>query len=311
MVRNENGNSVPVLPNFFIVGTGKAGTTSLYHYLRQHPQIYMSSIKEPCYFSPEVREENLAEAHLRHIRRRPRGWLVADWENYVQLFRDVKTETAIGEASVVYLWSEMAAANIAARIPDAKIIMILRDPAERAFSQYLHQMTGGFASSTFREHIEMCMRNRDRRISVYYPLLEVGLYYEQVQRYLERFPRHNIRIYWYEEAWQQPESLFADLFQLLNVDSAFRPDTSRKSLEGRAPRFPNFNRFAKYFDIAHQLTEIMPDGLRLPIRGFLFRDRRVLMMDPKDRQYLIDYYREDIAKLAALLDRDLGAWLTR
>jgi hypothetical protein len=94
----------PVLPNFLIVGTGKAGTTSLYHYLRQHPQIYMSPIKEPCYFSEEVRAPNLTDVHLRHIRRQsrkvpnrnPTGWLVSAWDDYVRLFQDVKSETAVG-----------------------------------------------------------------------------------------------------------------------------------------------------------------------------------------------------------------------
>src|SRR5437667_6743260 len=106
-----------VLPNFFIVGTGKAGTTSLYNYLRQHPQIYMSPIKEPCYFASEVCPENLAETHLRHIRRmsqqhrnttggeslRSFGWLVKEWSDYLRLFENVQNEIAIGEASVVYL----------------------------------------------------------------------------------------------------------------------------------------------------------------------------------------------------------------
>src|SRR6266480_2280597 len=98
----------PVLPNFFIVGTGKAGTTSLYHYLQQHPQIYMSPIKEPCYFASEIRRENLTSTHLQHIRwmsrklQDPFGWLVSEWNDYVRLFQDVHEETAIGEASVAY-----------------------------------------------------------------------------------------------------------------------------------------------------------------------------------------------------------------
>ena len=69
-----------------------------------------------------------------------------------------------------------------------------------------------------------------------YPFLEIGLYYEQVKRYLERFPRERIRIYWYEEAWRQPGRLMADLFEFLGVDPAFQPDLSRRSLERRAPR---------------------------------------------------------------------------
>src|ERR1700751_3282597 len=148
------------VPNFFIVGTGKAGTTSLYHYLKQHPQIYMSPIKEPCYFASEIRLENfgpelLAMATrdapaLRNyldgpMREKRFGGIVTCWEDYLRLFRQAQAEKGIGEASVCYLWSKTAARNIAAQIPDARILMILRDPAERAFSQYLPLLTNGYS----------------------------------------------------------------------------------------------------------------------------------------------------------------------
>ena len=295
------------LPNFFVVGTGKAGTTSLYHYLRQHPQIYMSPVKEPCYFASEIRAQNRDPTLDRHI---PSGPLVSEWEDYGRLFKDVEAETAIGEASAAYLWSETAGGNIASCIPDARIIMILRDPSERAFSQYLHQLAVGLIRSTFREHLERCMRNDDRKVSVYYPLLEVGLYHRQVKRYLEQFPQNNIRIYWYEEAWGRPDRFLADLFQFLAVDSTFCPDTSLKSLERKVPRFAAINCAAKRFHITHWLKEVIPSRLRPPISKLLFRKDRALTMDAKDRRYLIDYYREDVTKLASLLNRDLSTWLS-
>ena len=312
------------LPNFFIVGAGKSGTTSLYHYLRQHPQIYMSPIKEPCYFASEVRVENLAPSYRRHVRRmsrrlpevlaavnsvKPLGWLVSEWDDYLRLFQNVEGQTAIGEASAAYLWSTTAASNIAVRRPDARIVMILRDPAERAFSQYLHQLAAGLIHCSFRKHIQQCIRNDRNDISAQYPLLEIGLYYDQVKRYLERFPRHNIRIYWYDEAWRDPGVLLADLFRFLAVDPTYRPDTSRRSLERRAPRFPAVNHVLKRFEIAHCLNEASPSALRPIVRRLLFQSGPALRMDARDRQYLVDYYREDVMKLAALLDRDLSAWL--
>jgi hypothetical protein len=317
----------PALPNFFIVGAGKAGTTSLYHYLGQHPQIYMSRVKEPSYFASEVRTENLSPAFLRHIERqsrrlrlrellddgkplRPSGWLVSDWEDYLRLFQDVQDETAIGEATVSYLWSRTAAANIAARLPDAKIIMLLRDPAERAFSQHLHQMGTGLMSCTLREHIEVALRYPHEKLSAYHPFLEVGLYHDQVKRYLDRFPRKNIRIYWYEEDWREPVRLLMDMFEFLGVDPAFRPDTSRKSWERRKPRFPVLNDFITRFDITYGVRDIMPSSLRERVLQLLFRRGPELKMEARDRQFLIDYYREDIMKLAALLNRDLSAWLS-
>src|SRR5690349_15119687 len=108
----------PPLPNFFLVGAGKAGTTSLHGYLQQHPQIYMSPVKEPCYFADEVRPANLETRIQTHVRRqtellpallndgepvKPLGWLACDWDDYVRLFRHVNGEKAIGEASAVYL----------------------------------------------------------------------------------------------------------------------------------------------------------------------------------------------------------------
>ena len=213
----------------------------------------MSPIKEPCYFASEIRVENLAPSYRRHIKRmsrrlpevlrdatsiKPHGWLVSEWDDYLRLFQDVKGQPVVGEASAAYLWSPTAAMNIASRRPDAKIVMILRDPAERAFSQYLHQLAVGLIHCSFREHIRKCVQNNQNTIGARYPFLEVGLYHDQVKRYLERFPSHNIRVYWYEEAWRDSNAMLADLFRFLDVDPTYRPDTSRRSLERRAPRFP-------------------------------------------------------------------------
>jgi hypothetical protein len=314
----------PRLPNFFIVGTGKAGTTSLYSYLRQHPQIYMSPVKEPAYFASEIRGANLSEALRRHVGLqslelpkvlhdgrpcKPLGWIAGEWEDYERLFQGANGEKAIGEASAVYLWSSTAAANIRARLPEAKIIMILRDPAERAFSQYLHQLSVGLTRSTFREHLCECARGGKRTISAVYPFLEIGLYHQQVKRFLDLFPRDQIRIHWFEEAWRNPASLLADIFQFLDVDDAFQPDLSRKTHQRRAPRFVGLHFLLKRSGLWYPSKAIIPAGLRASLRQFGFRRGRSLTMDTEDRRYLVDYYRDDIHRLAALLDRDLAAWL--
>ena len=314
----------PALPNFFVVGTGKAGTTSLYRYLKQHPQIYMSPVKEPGYFASEIRAGDISAAMQGPLRRqsrelsrylddgkpvKPLGWLVSDWEDYLRLFHNVRQEKAIGEASAAYLWSETAAGNIHAVIPEAKIIMILRDPADRAFSQYLHQLAAGLTRSSFREHVEVCLRGAGRKLGIYYPFLEVGLYYQQVKRYLDLFPQDRVRVYWYEEAWRQPSLLLTDLFQFLSVDPAFHPDTSRKELERRAPRLVTPHYFLKKLGIWYPLKACIPHWLRSGLARLAFRNAHSLTLDPKDRQYLIDYYREDVQKLASLLKRDLSAWL--
>jgi Sulfotransferase domain len=93
--------------------------------------------------------------------------------------------------------------------------MILRDPAERAYSQYLHQLAEGLTRYTFRRQCEICARGEGRQLSILHPFQEVGLYHRQVERYLDRFPRANIRFYWYEEDWRQPARLLADLSRFL------------------------------------------------------------------------------------------------
>ena len=218
----------PALPNFLIVGAPKTGTTSLYHYLKQHPEIFMSPIKEPSFFCTELRpkdsssalklriaEANELRSHLLEGKRgAPSPALITEWDDYQLLFRNVRAERAVGEASVCYLWSVSAPGNIRLKLPHAKIIMILRDPAERAFSHYLHILSAGNTKVSFREHIERWIRGPHREQDPVSPFLEFGLYYEQVKRYMGLFPSSNIRIYWYEEAWQEPILLLANIFQV-------------------------------------------------------------------------------------------------
>jgi hypothetical protein len=311
-------------PNFFIVGTGKAGTTSLHGYLNQHPQIYMCPVKEPAYFAAEIRAENLAAPMRSHVALQSRalaeilhdgrpdpefGWIAAEWDDYTRLFQGVQDESAVGEATPAYLWSATAAANIHARVPGAKIVMMLRDPAERAYSQYLHQLSVGLTGCTFREHLRACAANREPVLSTLYPFLEVGMYYEQVKRFLDLFPREQIRIYWYEDAWKNPAALLADLFRFLGVDPAFPPDFAHRSHQRRAPRLVGLHHRLKTSGLWYPLKALVPERLLPWLRRFAFRRGRELQMDPQDRRYLVNYYRDDIGRLASLLGRDLSAWL--
>jgi len=312
------------LPNFFIVGAPKAGTTSLYHYLDQHPQVYMSPIKEPCYFASEVRPENFSDEMQPQVRRQMDelgeylqgsmstkrfGGLVTTWEDYLKLFRNVQGETAIGEASVCYLWSETAPRNIAARIPDARLIMILRDPAERAVSQYWHAVTNGLVRMPFREYLDASLACTDQRFRIVYPCLELGLYYRQVQRCLETFPRERIRIYFYEDYQRDPYAILRDVFLFLGVDPDFSPDTSRRELEPRVPRLIGASYFLKKSGLWRAAKNLLPPSLRRTVKKAVFHPRRSLTLEPEDRAYLVEYYRKDIESLSALLNRDLRSWL--
>ena len=312
------------LPSFFIVGAPKTGTTSLHHYLDQHSQIYMSPVKEPCYFASEVRLEHFGREFEPAARKSSQrlheylegpmvggdpGGIVSNWEDYLKLFKNVGTEKAIGEASVCYLWSPTAAVNIRSRIPDAKILMILRDPAERAFSQYLQYAANGLVRCSFREQIECSARNTRHEFNPLYPFLEYGQYYEQVKAYLALFPRANVRIYLYEEAWNDPAGFLKSIFEYLGVDPEFRADVSRRSLQGRAPRTLTGQYLLRKAGLTPRLKTLLPKIVRKGIRRSLFKTNDPPRIDASDRKYLSDYYRDDVEKLSSLLDRDLGGWL--
>jgi hypothetical protein len=310
-----------ILPNFFIVGAPKAGTTSLYHQLDQHPQVYMSPVKEPCYFAAEIRPENFAEEYQPRISHETQelqrylagslaekrfGGMVSKWDDYLKLFQNSTGKKAIGEASVCYLWSQTAAQTIASKIPHAKIIMILRDPAERAFSQYLHTVADGLVRKSLREQINLSLQANHKKFSVLHPFLEFGSYHDQVKRYLELFPRENLRIYLYEE---DHERILLDVLGFLNLDSTIVLDTAQRHLEKNVPRAPAPAYFLKKYGIWQQAKKWIPGALQPFVRSTVLRERKTVTMEPQDRQYLIDYYREDVQRLACLLNRDLQTWL--
>ena len=200
--------STDKLPNFFLVGTQKAGTWSLYAYLAQHPQVFMSPVKEPGHFAPEQCREPF----------------IFHWDEYVRLFDGVSDEIAIGEATATYLWSETAPHNISARFPQARIIIILRDPADRAYSQYLYMLSAGRTCRSFRQQIDIGLKPEPQEFSVLWPFLELGFYHDQVERYLRVFPRAQIHIAYYEDLQERPASLMQELFSFLGVDPEFVPN---------------------------------------------------------------------------------------
>jgi hypothetical protein len=310
------------LPNFFIAGAPKSGTTSLYYYLNQHPDVYMSPLKETSYFSEEVRPENFAEALQPSTRRamvsmrqyldssplEPRfGGIVTEWDDYCRLFAGAKDERAIGEATTCYLWSKTAAAGIAARIPDAKIIAILRDPADRAFSQYLHAIFDGLVHCSFAEHLEAAFAHRDDgKFSVFYPLLHSGLYSEQVSRFRQHFPAAQLGIWLYEDTKSTP--FLRDVLKFLEVDPDFAVDRTKRYMGPQIPRSLSVNAALQSLGIRKALRAAIPQPLRVRLRNLVYTKKSSIQMQPAERGMLVEYYREDTLKLEGLLQRDLSAW---
>jgi hypothetical protein len=312
-------------PNFFIVGAPKAGTTSLYHYLDQHPDIYMSPIKEPCFFSAETRPEYF-EADLRNFAiqleksvgkylRGPMdtklfGGIVREWPDYLRLFSNATAQRAVGEASVNYLWSKSAPGNIAARIPQARIIIVLRSPTERAFSQYLHCVSGGVVSQSFREYVRASLRYEGEELGVYKPFLEMGFYAEQVQRYLDHFPREQIGIWFYEETIVRQREFLRDVLEFLEVDSTVITDTTKRYNEPTIARLVKPTQLLRRTGIWGIVKQLAPKRLRQALRPALFKPTGTVKMTQADKAFMLDFYRTDIHQLEQILGRNLSAWLS-
>ena len=217
------------MPNFFIIGAQKAGTTSLYRYLDQHPEIYLSPVKEPRFFAREIdpHGEVVVKRFGGPSRRQPPR--LANLDAYRALFRGVKGERAIGEASPTYIYAPGTAGRIKKYVPGARAIALLRNPADRAYSAYLHAVQIG--SEPLTDFAQALQREEDRirdNWGYVFHYRNRGLYHGQLERYFEALGRENVGVWLYEDLTDDPAGLVRDVSDFLGVDDTFIPDTSSK-----------------------------------------------------------------------------------
>ena len=296
------------MPNFLVIGTAHAGTTSLFHYLKQHPQIYLSPVKEPRFFAFEgeaVDFRGPGDERFRKI-------VITDIKDYGALFEGVAQETAIGEISPVYLYSPKAPERIRHYVPGAKLIAILRDPIERAYSSFLGEIRAG--REPLRDFAE-ALQNEGRRIrenwSYVWHYKQRGFYYSQLRRYLERFDRSQIKIVLYDDWEADNVGTLREIFRFLEVDDCFIPDVSVRHNVSLIPRIK----------LLHEALTSRRRG-RCILRPFLLarawqRMRRGLtkrnLVRPKlplsVRKHLVEEYQADILRLQDAIGRDFSKWL--
>ena len=293
------------MPNFLIVGAQKAGTTSLHYYLKQHPQIYMSPRKEPHFFEGRHRD------FYRPGRMMPPVTNLAD---YQVLFEGVTDEKAIGEASASYLYSPMAPSLIKRSIPDARLIAILRNPADRAYSNYLHCVRGGRESIVdFAEALRVEEERIKRNWGPLWHYKQKGFYYAQVKRYLDTFGRDLFKVWLYEDLRTQPLDVLRDVLEFLEVDDTFVPDMSIEHNTSALPRNKTLYRATKKLAGRNPVLKLAILERCLPARPRQYVKHRIFVQPPpfpaEIREQLLDTYTEDILKIQGLIGRDLSPWL--
>jgi hypothetical protein len=290
-----------VFPNFFVIGAPKAGTTSLYEYLRLHPQIFMSPMKEPHFFSWGLGSaEGLAPG-------RP---VIRDPDEYRRLFAGVTDETVVGEASSSYLRHPEAAMRIRQHVPEARLVAILRDPIDRAYSAFLMlRRLGREPLADFDEAIRAEQRG-DAGCNVY---LARGFYARQLERYLGRFPRQQLQVHLYDDLRSDPAGLFAEVCRFLGVDDRVQARTSRRYNVAGTYRSNRTQRFLEDLPrpVRSVAAALFPENLR---RGAYWKMRswNTRPADPMPRgtrRRLVPLVRQEILALQDLIGRDLSAWL--
>ncbi len=300
------------MPNFLIIGATKSGTTSIYRYLQQHPQIFVPpNVKETNFFAYENQE-----IAFKYWGPPPTTTLnaIRDLPTYQALFASPKAQkaTAVGEVSPYYLYNQQAAQRIQAYIPHAKLIAILRHPADRAYSNYLHLIRDGrephqnFAQALAAEPQRMA----DGWAWDYY-YRDMGHYASQLTRYYELFPAAQIRIFTFEAFTAQPTHVLQEMFRFLDVDDAFQPDTSFRDNVSGYPKNRALQRFIDQPNLAKPLIRrLVSEKWRQKIATQLRRKNlQKPTLDPALRAALTADYRADIEALMALTGQDFAAWL--
>ncbi|MEM8501873.1 MAG: sulfotransferase [Cyanobacteria bacterium P01_D01_bin.1] len=296
-----------ILPNFLIIGSAKAGTTSLHYYLNQHPEIYMTAVKEPRFFALEGETLNFNGPDKDIIN----STSITTYEEYLALFDGVSCEKAIGETSPLYLYSAKALQRIQHYLPSVKLIAILRNPADRAFSCYTHLLREGYEPLSFEDSLKAEEdRIRDNWAHLWH-YTKAGFYYEQLKPYFDSFEKKNIKVYLYDQLASDPMGLLKDIFSYLKVDENFEPDLTQKNISGLPKNRLLHSALNRRSGLRSAFKAVVPEGIRKglskELQSWNLKDKP--RITDENYHLLASLYREDILKLQNLIGEDLSAWL--
>ncbi|GEM_PF-2850437 len=280
-------------PNFIVVGAHKAATTSIHNYLKQHPDIYLISNKGSDRLS-----------------RKPYINSLEDAGEYLAQFEGATTQKALGEVSSVYLHGDGVATKIKNLFPDIKIIAVLRNPAERAYS---HILWAGKKNFTLKE-----IKDFDSVIlsifSAQEKFRQPGLYYQNLKGYFDKFDREQIKVLLYDDIVHEKQKFFKEILAFINVDSTFNFDFQEHYHKGTL-KIDNSSR--KALQIINSRNNIK-NALKFILRPILpsiktFIEKKQEKPLPPLSEYvrteMLKFYRDDIIQLQELTGLNCSHWL--
>ncbi|MFB6278194.1 MAG: sulfotransferase [Salinibacter sp.] len=287
------------LPDFFLLGAAKSGTTSLHHYLRQHPALYLPEVKELDFF--DAPEEQF-EANL-------------DW--YLRYFQAADGQVA-GEATPLYFRRPgLVPGRMRSLYGDTapRFILLLRDPVDRAYSHYLHKVSQGTEPLSFDEALAAERERPEQKRRAWKSYYQDGLYAERLEAWYEHFSSEQFLILLSADLWQRPQATLRRIFRFLGVDPETKIDTSsrlNRTDERRSRILGTLLSMLPLWGLS-LLRSWTPESLRLRLEQLVRRwatsGRDRPDIDPQIRRRLRKSYEPHVRRLADLIDRDLEDWL--
>lgn len=298
------------VPNFFLVGAAKAGTTSLYHYLNQHPDIYMSPVKEPKYLTKSA---NMFP-HNGPGDREVDSKVIKNWDNYLRLFASSDNEKIIGEASADNLYFYNTSIPLIKKIStNPKILIILRDPVERSFSAFKHMKRMNREKLAFENALEQESERKRNNYEFIWFYKELGFYYNQVKAFIDAFGESSTKVVLHKDLKFKYRNMFKEIFTFLEVNENFEPDIS---IQHNKSNLIKYSRIDKLLNDKNNVKRYLRP-LFLNLVGAKrtknlvnnVKEWNTKKLNPDTKKRLIRNYKDDILKLQDLINRDLSHWL--
>lgn len=282
-------------PNFFLVGVPKAGTTAVYHALRQHPDVWMSPHKEPKYFA-----------------RPEKATPIQTLAQYEQLFTEAGGRRVVGEASTDYFHHPEAPGRIRAYAPTARAAVVLRDPADRAYSHFAMLVrSGAIAQRPYLEVLHERMWEGGLSPEAAYGTgVRQSVYADGLRRCIDAFGCDRFRVYLYRDLRVDPAALMADLFEFLGVDPDVHLQVTGRNVSSQ-PKSAALHRLLRRPNGLRTLaTVLLPTSARRTLTAWVHRQNQAALepLAPEARAILVSLFRPDIDRVEAILGRDLSHW---
>jgi len=296
------------LPNFLLIGPPKCGTTALYATLARHPQVFMSPVKEPYFFAFDGEPVVFGGPDGAHFQRHA----VTSQAAYTELFATAGEQQVRGEASTIYLSSYQprdTATRIHDALPMARLVAVLRQPVDRAYSAFTDLRARGLEPlADFREALAAEAQRTAANWRPGFRYWQNGLYAQNLTPYCERFPHIQVRIYLYEDWRDHPQTLLADLCNFLEIDPARLPVQVQQR---NVTRWARSRWMERLLQSNGWIRGILPRRLRraMSTRLRAWNQVKPPPLDPALRSNLTERYRDEIMHLQGLIGCDLRHWL--